>query len=103
MTPSPYLIASRTLQSEAPHHCTPESARLRAELGQLPADKLRGGLPELRKIGAENELARSLVTLAHLEAQAGHNDAALAANEEANSIFERLGTVVEQASLVLES
>jgi tetratricopeptide (TPR) repeat protein len=77
--------------------------RIRAELGQLPAAKLRDGLGELRRIGAENELARSLVTLAHLEAQAGHNDAALAANEEAHSIFERLGTVVEQASLVLES
>jgi class 3 adenylate cyclase/tetratricopeptide (TPR) repeat protein len=77
--------------------------RLRAELGQLPADKLREGLPELRRIGAENELARSLVTLARLEAQAGHSDAALAAKQEAHAIFERLGTIVEQPSMVLGS
>jgi hypothetical protein len=77
--------------------------RLRAELGQLPAAELRAGLDDLRRIGAENEVARSLVTLAHLEAQAGHRDAALAAKDEAHSISERLGTVVEQPSLVLES
>jgi hypothetical protein len=45
----------------------------------------------------------SLVTLAHLEAQAGHGDAALAANEEAHAIFERLGTIVEQPSAVVGS
>jgi class 3 adenylate cyclase/tetratricopeptide (TPR) repeat protein len=77
--------------------------RLRAELGQLPGEKLREGLPELRRIGAENELARSLATLARLEAQAGHSDAALAAEEEAHAIFQRLGTIVEQPSLVLGS
>jgi hypothetical protein len=77
--------------------------RLRAELGQFPAVKLREGLTELRRIGAENELARSLVTLARLEAQAGHSDAALAAKEAAHAIFERLGTIVEQPSLVLGS
>jgi hypothetical protein len=60
-------------------------------------------LDDLRRIGAENEVARSLVTLARLEAQAGHSDAALAANEEAHAIFQRLGTIVEQPSLVLGS
>ncbi len=77
--------------------------RLRAELGQLPTEKLREGLPELPGIGAENELARSLATLARLEAQTGNSDAALAAEEEAQAIFQRLGTIVEQPSAVLGS
>jgi class 3 adenylate cyclase/tetratricopeptide (TPR) repeat protein len=69
--------------------------RFRAELGQLPADKLREGFSELRRIRADNELARSLATLARLEQQSGNAEAAKAAMEEALAIFERLGTLEE--------
>ena len=69
--------------------------RFRAELGQLPAGKLREGLSELRRIGADNELARSQATIARLEQQSGNAEAAKATMEEALAIFERLGTLEE--------
>jgi hypothetical protein len=75
--------------------------RLRAELGDLSRFDLRRGLAELRAIGAQNELALSLKTLAELEDQAGDVAAAAAARLEATAIFDRLGTLVEVPGLAL--
>jgi len=78
--------------------------RLRAELGQLPIQRLRESLAELRRIRSENELALSLATLGRLERQAGNIDAAWEATQEALAIFERLDTLEqpERARAYLE-
>jgi class 3 adenylate cyclase len=79
--------------------------RFRAELGLLDAVELRQGLFELRKIGADNELALSLTTLARIEQRSGNHAAAESAAKEALAIFERLQTFEEpeRASALLGS